>query len=71
MTVKEFIKTDPHISLSDLAKRMYPSNTVGAKNALSAKMNGTRKWTEKDSELAKGALKDIFTERIELIDKLE
>lgn len=71
MKLKEFIKTDPHVNLTDLASRMYPTNIKGAKNALSAKLNGTRAWNEKDAELAKSALREIFTERINIIDSLD
>ena len=67
MTVEEFLKNNPPVDLSYIAKKMFPNNKY-AKQYLSNKLNNNdnRKFTKKDAESALKALKDLSIEIINL-----
>ncbi|MDB5240069.1 MAG: hypothetical protein JWP57_694 [Spirosoma sp.] len=58
MDVKDFLKTNKDINLSELAQKMWPNNK-SAKTYLSRKINGERPFTRKDAELAKRVLGEL------------
>lgn len=62
MTVKEFLKTNPLLNLSAVAREMYPKNK-DASSYLVRKLNDTgRPFTRKDAETALKVLKDHAAE---------
>jgi hypothetical protein len=67
MEMEEYLKTQKDINLTALAKRMWPNNNY-ADNYLSKKLNGLdgRKWTDKDTELARLKLNELGTFLISL-----
>lgn len=63
MTVEEFLKNNPPVDLSYIAKKMFPNNKY-AKQYLSNKLNNNdnRKFTKKDAEKALQDLKELSNE---------
>ncbi|KAA0126432.1 hypothetical protein FY557_17430 [Chryseobacterium sp. SN22] len=61
MTVEEYLKTNKAVSVSEVAKLMFPNNKTAALY-LTNKLNGTakRSFTKKDAEKALGALKTLY-----------
>lgn len=63
MDVKEYLLTTKAYNLAEIARRMWPRN-AGAKNYLSAKLNGSggRSFTRKDAINAKRVLAELGME---------
>jgi hypothetical protein len=61
MTVEEYLKTNKGVSLTEVAKIMFPNNKTGALY-LANKLNKTanRSFTRKDTEKAIKALAEIY-----------
>jgi len=61
MTVKEFLKTNPLINVSAVAKLMYPTNKDAAAYLLRklSDKEGSRPFTKKDAENALIILKEL------------
>lgn len=65
MKIKEYLKTQRDVNTSTLASCMWPDNKT-AYTYLSNKLNGKRKWTEKDEVNAKRCLHDLGDRLVKL-----
>ncbi|WP_126654133.1 MULTISPECIES: hypothetical protein [Chryseobacterium] len=61
MTVKEYLKNNKAVNVSEVAKIMFPNNETAA-NYLLNKLNDTAKrtFTKKDAEKALKALQKLY-----------
>lgn len=61
MTVKEYLKNNKAVNVSEVAKIMFPNNETAA-NYLLNKLNDTanRTFTKKDAEKALKALQKLY-----------
>ena len=55
MTVKEYLISEKALNLSEIARRMWPTNG-DAKTYLSRKLNDKLSWTDADAKNAKAVL---------------
>lgn len=65
MDVKDFLKSNKTLNLSEVATLMWPNNK-SAKTYLSRKLNGERPFTKKDALRAKAILTQLGVELTEL-----